>query len=111
MRRTLGLGLCVCLAAALTVQTGCLIAPVVPPVGGVFNNTRAPMDIGFEETQLGSKVGKSSTTSILFLFAWGDASVAAAARDGGITTIRHADYEYLNVIGLYTSFTTVVRGD
>jgi hypothetical protein len=57
------------------------------------------------------KVGKSSTTSILFLFAWGDASVAAAARDGGITTIRHADYEYLNVIGLYTSFTTVVRGD
>jgi hypothetical protein len=69
------------------------------------------MDVDFEDTQLGSKVGKSSTTSILGLFAWGDASIAAAARDGGITRVRHADYEFLNVIGIYMSFTTVVRGD
>lgn len=93
--------------------TGCAgySAPVVPSLAPVFTNTKAPLDIDLDETRLGSKVGKASTTSVLF-FAFGDASIAAAARDGGITTIRHADYEYLNVFfGIYTSFTTVVRGD
>lgn len=100
------------LACWLVPATGCMIAPVVPPVGFLFNNTEAPLDVDFDDTQLGSKVGKASTTSVLGLFAWGDASTAAAARDGGITTIRHADYEFLNVFfGLYSSYTTVVRGD
>ena len=100
------------LAFWLVPASGCLVAPVVPPIGFLFNNTGAPLDVDFDETQLGSKVGKASTTTVLWLFAWGDASTAAAARDGGITTIRHADYEFLLVfLGLYSSYTTVVRGD
>lgn len=100
------------LAFWLVPASGCQLAPVVPPIGILFNNTEAPLDVDFDETQLGSKVGKASTTSVLWLFAWGDASTAAAARDGGITTIRHADYEFLNVfLGIYASYTTVVRGD
>jgi hypothetical protein len=85
-------------------------APVVPAFAPMFTNTKAPLDIDYDQTELGSKTGKASVTSVLF-FAWGDASATAAARDGGITTIRHADYEYVNVLGIYQSFTTVVRGD
>jgi hypothetical protein len=105
--RLLAAGLCGFLC------TGCAgyVAPVVPALAPVFTNTKAPLDIEYDETRLGSKVGRASTTSVLF-FAWGDASIAAAAQRGGITTIRHADYEYLNVFfGIYQSFTTVVRGD
>jgi hypothetical protein len=98
-------------AGLVLLMTGCYTAPVIPAVAGVYTNTKAPLDIDYEETQLGSKIGKASATSILFLFAWGDASAAAAARDGGITIIRHADYEFVNVLGFYQSFTTVVRGD
>jgi hypothetical protein len=92
--------------------TGCAFysAPVVPAVAPIFTNTKAPLDIDYDETQLGSKTGKASVTAVLG-FSWGDASATAAARDGGITTIRHADYEYLNVLGIYSSFTTVVKGD
>jgi hypothetical protein len=98
-------------AAALALVAGCFTAPVVPPVGFVFTNSQAPLDVDMNQTQLGSKTGKASVISILGLFSFGDASTATAARDGGITTIRHADYEFLNVLGIYQSFTTVVRGD
>jgi hypothetical protein len=95
----------------MLLMAGCYTAPVIPALAGVYTNTKAPMDIDYDETQLGSKTGKASTTTILGLVAWGDASAAAAAADGGITTIRHADYEFLNVLFIYQSFTTVVRGD
>jgi hypothetical protein len=98
-------------AALALATTGCLVAPVVPPVGVAFTQWNAPLDPDYEETKLGAKVGKASTVSILGLLAFGDASAATAARAGGVTTIRHADYEYLNVLGIYQSFTIVVRGD
>ncbi len=50
--------------------------------------------------------------SILWLFAWGDASTAAAAKQGDITTVNHMDLEFLNVIfGIYTETTTIVYGN
>ena len=41
----------------------------------------------------------------------GDASVEAAAANGGITKIRYADYEILNVLGIYREFEVRVSGD
>lgn len=101
------------LAALLCVSLfGCAFAaPVVPPVGSAYTNIAAPIDIDADPSELGSRVGKGSVTAILGLVAWGDASLAAAARDGGVKTIRHVDYEYTNVLFFYQRFTTVVRGD
>lgn len=49
---------------------------------------------------------------MLWLFAWGDASYAAAAANGGIATLRHADQEVFTVLfGLYTRWRVVVYGD
>lgn len=103
----------VVLAALLGVSTGCAFysAPVVPPVAGVFSNIEAPLDVDMDPTELGTKVGRSSASNILSLISFGDASIAGAAQRGGIQTIRHADYEYFNILGVYQRFTTVVHGD
>ena len=99
------------LAAVTGISTGCYTAPVMPPVAGVYSNIQAPLDIDANESTMGSKTVKSSVVAILGLFSFGDASTAAAAREGGITTIRHLDYEYFNVLGIYQRFTTVAKGD
>ncbi len=90
---------------------GFFTAPVQPPIGLLYSRYNAVIDIDSDETELGSKVGRSEASSILGLIATGDASVASAAKAGGITTIRHIDYEFFTVLGIYGRFTTVVYGD
>ncbi len=49
---------------------------------------------------------------MLWLFAWGDAGAAAAAKNGGITTMTHMDRELYGILfGIYTRTTTIVYGD
>ena len=99
-------------AVALTGCAGVAQAPVVPPVGLLYTSVSAPLDVDAAKSELGTKVGKASTRCILGLVATGDASTAAAARAGGLTTINHADYESrLYVFGIYSSYTTVVYGN
>lgn len=80
--------------------------------GCVYTNIQRPMDTDFHTTDLGSKEGRASNLSILWLFAWGDAGTKAAAENGDISVIKHADQESLVVLfGLYFRVTTVVYGD
>lgn len=92
-------------------------APVKPPIGGSYGHNRAPVDLNFVETQLGSKVGSAQTRFIREPFcgvpiaAWGEASVEAAAKSAGIQHVNHVDYEFLNVLNLYAELTVWVYGD
>ena len=80
--------------------------------GCAYVNVKAPLDVNLDQTQLGAKTGTAEARSVLWLFAWGDASYAAAAANGGITTLRHADQEVFTVLfGLYTRWRVVVYGD
>ena len=80
--------------------------------GCAYTHIQRPLDTNFENTVLGSKTGRASIQSVLWLFAWGDGGTKAAADEGGITTITHADFEsYIILFGLYTKVTTVVYGD
>ena len=80
--------------------------------GCVYANFTTTLDTNLDRTQLGDKVGRSRVQSVLWLVAWGDGGMQAAAKDGGITTLRHADREVLMVLfGLYYSTDTVVYGD
>jgi hypothetical protein len=75
-------------------------------------NVKAPLDTDLHETRLGAKVGQSQAQSILGLVAWGDAGTQAAARDGGITTLRQADTETFAILGfVYVRQRTIVYGD
>jgi len=99
------------LALSSTACVGFLSAPVVPPAAFVFTSISAPLDTQFESTQTGPKRGEATATNIFGLVSFGDASARAAAQDGGISSIKHADYEYMSVLGVFSRFTTVVYGE
>ena len=80
--------------------------------GCLYTNVLMPFDTDLNKTVLGQKKGEASNQSVLWLVAWGDASTAAAAKQGGLTTVNHMDREVLFVMfGLYTKTTTIVYGD
>ncbi len=85
---------------------------VICSTGCLYSNVKAPLDTNVTDTQLGSKVGVSSSQSWFWLFAWGDASTAAAAKEGGIEVIKHLDIQYQSMVfGLYIKTTTIAYGD
>lgn len=80
--------------------------------GCIYSNVVAPLDTDMNRTALGNKVGRASAWSVLWLVSWGDAGVAAAAKNGGLATVNHMDVEVQNILfGLYTKETTIVYGD
>jgi len=84
-----------------TLLTGCLYA-----------NVTTPYDTDLDKTSLGMKVGEASASSFLWLFAFGDAGTAAAARDGGLKVINHLDRRNLVILfGLYSRTTTIAYGE
>ena len=80
--------------------------------GCVYANVTSPLDIDMNETQLGDKTGESSSYSVLWLVAWGDSGSKAAAENGGLKTIKHADRRVFSILwGLYSRVTTVAYGE
>ena len=78
---------------------GVLAAFLLLLPGCFYTNISVPLDTDLQETDLGDKVGRSEYQVVLGLFAWGDAGMQAAAEDGGITTLKHADLEIFSVLG------------
>ena len=85
---------------------------VVSLAGSLYTHITVPYGTELIKTELGHKKGKASTYSVLWLFAWGDAGAAAAAKNGEITTLTHMDRKLFAVLfGIYTRQTTIVYGD
>jgi hypothetical protein len=78
----------------------------------VYLNVKTPFDVDLNKTELGSKKGVATAYSVLWLVAWGNAGYAEAAKNGGITVMRHSDQETLAVLGgIFTRWRVVVYGD
>ena len=93
--------LLIAVVVAAVMLTGCLYTHVTLPYSTDLNNT-----------DLGHKKGEASLQSVLWLFAWGDAGQAAAAKNGGINTLKLMDREsYVIFFGIYSRQTTIVYGD
>jgi len=89
-----------------------VLAIIFTVSGCAYVNIREPFDTDLNRTDLGSKKGIATAYSLLWLVAWGDASYAAAAKNGDITVLKHADLHRLHVLlGLYTRLRVVVYGD
>lgn len=97
-------------------------APVIPPVGFLYSDFKAPLTAG--QTDFGSKKGVATSHQIglppipvggliagLDLIGWGDASDKAAAKNGGITNVAHIDYRMEVILFFYRRFTTEVYGN
>jgi len=95
------------LARILSLVLGLALIP-----GCIFVNVKTPLDTDLDRTKLGERTGTSTNYCVLGLVAWGDGGTQAAARDGGIATINHADQRFLSVLGfVYAQRTTIVYGD
>ena len=103
MFRKFGIGLMgVCLSLSILLMTsGCL-----------YTHIRVPGSMVTRGTPVVEKQGTSECRSILWLFAWGDAGIQAAVKQGGLKKMSYADKTYQNIFfGLYLSEKTVVYGE
>jgi hypothetical protein len=116
------------LIAASAVTTGCLgstrgalafigypDAPVVPPIGGAVTMIKAPLQVDFNDPQtpvVSPRTGSSKTRYLRVYWisiAWGDGSLDKAA--AGMQKVHYADYEFLNVVGVYQEMTFHAYGE
>lgn len=95
-----------------SLPSAALVLLLAASPGCIYAHFKTPLDTDLNVTKLGDKTGRASWHSILYLVATGDAGTQAAAENGNVTTIRHADREFLSVLfGLYFRETTIVYGD
>ncbi len=107
------------LLAGVLMMCGCTTwrAPVRPPAYALFSKVRAPLTVPVQGTPSGGRVGAASTVYFrdpFFTgldFAWDEASIAAAAREGNLSTVHYADYEILQVLGIFGRFTIRAHGE
>lgn len=106
MKKVLG---ATALAGALFALTGCGVGAIGSggPNGVVFTDTTVPLSGNAAGS---TKQGTAVCTGILAVAAFGDCSVEAAARNGGITQVQSVDAKIFNILGLYTTYTTIVKG-
>jgi hypothetical protein len=92
---------------AAAVLSGCAIghAPVVAPI---TVSQQGPVSAG--PAAGSSRIGRATAIGIVAA-SWGDASISAAMRNGGITRIHHVDHETTNLFGVYARYTTIVYGE
>jgi len=94
-------------------STGC--AALGYPSGSIYTGTETPHGMmrvmGEGANKGGAKRGESCATGILYIAAFGDASLAAAKKAGGITDVHSVEFGEMNILGIYTQGCTVVYGN
>jgi hypothetical protein len=90
------------------VLAGCAGNAVAVP-GYLYASVRNPIEGVGEAKDM--KTGKATCESILGWIATGDCSVEAAKRAGGITKVQYVDQEAKNILSVYCTYTTVVKGE
>lgn len=108
MHKKLGL---VALGSSLMLFTGCLSAPFMPPLGGIYSAIDAPLSVDHNRSVVTTKKGESSAVCILGMFSFGDVSTQMAAQNGGLKTIQYLDYTYFNVLGIYQKTSVIAHGE
>lgn len=97
------------LAVCAISTTGCAYSLRSPVTGFLYTGASAG-EIATTNTE-NAKVGESCAMSILGLIGTGDATIEAAAKDGGISKIAYVDSESFGVLGIYAEYCTIVHGN
>ena len=96
----------VTLAAALL--GGCAVV-ASPTTGFFYTKVQGPVAVGTGSVI--NKSGEACATNILGIMATGDASIDAAKKAGGITTVSSVDHSSTMVLMVYGQYCTVVKGN
>lgn len=94
-------------------------APVSPPPGLLFQETRTPLTVNYDRTPANpSKTGTSRMRYLqipftygLLSFTWENGSLEEAAANGNIQSVAYADYSLFNVLGIYQEMTIHAYGE
>ncbi len=95
-----------CIIASIVFLAGCASTS---PMGALYTEAKLPLTATSSTSS--SKEGTSICTSILGLVATGDCSIEAAAKAGNINSIQSVDSKVFSVLGIYSTYTTVVKGN
>jgi len=95
------------LTVCLIGLSGC-IAVATPAVGLIYTEVKYG-DTATTATGA-TKEGKACAQTILAMVSTGDASIAAAKANGGITEVSMVDHTAKNVLGIFGEWCTVVKG-
>ena len=94
------------------IKLAIIFAVILVLSGCAYVHVKTPYDQNLNETELGSKVGVADAYGLFWLVAWGDASYAAAAKNGNIKILKHADQETKQIFfGMYSHWRVIVYGD
>ncbi|MGD0946428.1 MAG: TRL-like family protein [Candidatus Binatia bacterium] len=89
---------------------GCAIIGPLP--GSIYTDTKWPSYYeGVDKAGPGPRTGTAMAESYLGWIAVGDASVAAACKNGGIRKIATIDTHGTTILGIYSTWTTIVTGE
>jgi hypothetical protein len=84
------------------------------PTGSIYTGTKTPH--GMDKAEVsgaakgGEKTGEACATGILMIAAFGDGSLDAAKKAGGITDVHSVEFGGTNILGIYQQGCTVVYG-
>ena len=95
-------------SAALAISAFVLSSCGAPLIGAAYTDITVPV---MATTASASKVGTATSTTYLALWAEGDASINAAKKNGGITTVSSVDVSVDSILGIVNTYTTTVRGN
>ena len=112
---------CIAFKTPVTPPPGLLLTfktPVAPPPGLLFTFYKAPLTTEYHPTPICDKRGEASTFCIrdivftkLMTIGWQRADIDTAARNGGLQTVKYAEYEALIVLGLFGKFKVIAYGE
>ena len=102
MKRLAMLGM-LCAATGLG---GCVYYPPL-----IYGKVMGPVT-ATSQSVAGAKTGRACAQSVLGIAAFGNASIDAAKKAGGITSVVSVDFESTTVLfGVYAQFCSVVKGN
>ncbi|WP_334088997.1 TRL-like family protein, partial [Helicobacter typhlonius] len=101
---------CLGFGGAVALFSGCAIGSTAGLVSGVlYSDMTGP--VAATSTGGDSKQGQAKCSNILGLVSVGNCSVDAAAKAGNISQIKSVDTKIWSILGLYTTSTTIVKGN
>jgi hypothetical protein len=67
--------------------------------------------VAVSSNPIGPKVGQASSTIILGIISFGDASIQKAAKNAGITKVSTVDMQTSNYLGIVVIYNVIVTGE
>jgi hypothetical protein len=97
----------VLLVMLIALVTGCA---TVYPRGVIYTELKLPV-IATGEIGREMKIGTAECRSVMGIMATGDASIATAMKNGGITKVYYVDWQVENILGLIGKYKVTVYGE